>query len=156
MDRDPAADQGGGDLGLKVRECQDEIGFKGADLIDVRRGEGADMRLLATGLGRAHDVARDPDNAVLLAEQVKGLDGLFGKADDAPWRKHAILVSPHGGKPGDYSPCQGRPPALGRRASRPPIHARERKARDKARQVAPDTGCQLPWRFYPRAIFRLA
>ena len=37
------------------------------DLVDIRRGEGADARLLAASPWRAHDIAGDPDDAVLLA-----------------------------------------------------------------------------------------
>jgi hypothetical protein len=48
-------------------------------LVDVRRREGAHKRLFGASLQRAHDIAGDPEDAVLLAEQVQRLDGLFRK-----------------------------------------------------------------------------
>jgi hypothetical protein len=30
----------------------------------------------------------DPDDAILLAEQIKRLDSLFGQADNSTWREH--------------------------------------------------------------------
>jgi hypothetical protein len=35
------------DVGLEIGECQSEIGLQGEDLVDIRRGEGADAPLLA-------------------------------------------------------------------------------------------------------------
>src|SRR5215467_3576205 len=53
----------------------------------------ADVKALTRGFSRracggAHDVARDTHDAVLLAEQVERLDGLFGEADNSARRKH--------------------------------------------------------------------
>ena len=58
------------------------------DLVDIRRGEGADAWLLAASLRRPHDIAGDPHDAVLLTEEVQCLDGLFGKADNSARREH--------------------------------------------------------------------
>src|SRR3981189_82065 len=52
------------------------------------RDEGAAPRLLAPRLRRAHDIAGNSDDAVLLAEQVQGLDGLLGQTDDPARREH--------------------------------------------------------------------
>jgi hypothetical protein len=61
-----------------IGECQDEIGLQGEDLVDIRRREGAHAWLLAASLWGTHDIAGDADDAVLLAEQIERLDGLFG------------------------------------------------------------------------------
>jgi hypothetical protein len=81
-------DERGDDVGLKVREAQDEIGFEFDNLRDVRRGEGRDLRLFPARLGRADTIAGDANNAVLLAEKIEGLDGLLGQTDDALRREH--------------------------------------------------------------------
>ncbi len=70
VDGDATADQLGDDVGLQIGERQNQIRFKRQDLGDIGRGEGADPRLFATRLRRAHDIAGDPDDAVLLAEQI--------------------------------------------------------------------------------------
>jgi len=46
----------------------------------------ADVKALTRGFSRrasAHDIAGNPDDAVLLAEQVERLDGFFGEADNS-------------------------------------------------------------------------
>jgi len=53
-----------------------------------RAGDGGHSRLFSASLRRTHDIAGDADDAVLLAEQVEGLDGLFGEADNSARRKH--------------------------------------------------------------------
>jgi hypothetical protein len=88
MDVEPAADEIAGDAGLEIGKRQDEVGRQFKDLVNVRRGEGADPRLLAANLRWADDIAIDADDAVLLAEQIRRLDGLFGQADNSAWRKH--------------------------------------------------------------------
>ena len=85
------ADQGGGDVGLQVREGENEVGRKRQDFRNVRRGEGRHARLLAPHPRRAHRIAGDADDAVLLAEEIKRLHGLFGQADDSLGREHAGL-----------------------------------------------------------------
>jgi len=66
--RHAGADQLAGDVGLQVRETQHQVGFERQDLVD---------------LGGEKGVTRDADDAVLLAQQVEDLGGLFGQADDA-------------------------------------------------------------------------
>jgi hypothetical protein len=88
MEVEPAANEIGGDVRLEIGEGQDEIGLQREDLVDIRRGKGADARLLTASLRRAHNIAGDPDDAVLLAEQIQRFDGLFGKADNSSRRKH--------------------------------------------------------------------
>jgi hypothetical protein len=44
--------------------------------------------LLAARLWRAHDIAGDPDDAVVLAEEVQRFDRLFCEADNSVRRKH--------------------------------------------------------------------
>jgi hypothetical protein len=73
VDVEPAADQIGGDVGLEVGEGQDEVRLQRQDFVDVRRGEGTDTRLFAASLRRVQDITGDPDDAVLLAEQIKGV-----------------------------------------------------------------------------------
>ena len=65
-----------GDVGLEIGERQDKIGLQGENLINFGRREGAHARLLAASLWRAHDIAGDPDDAILLAEQINRFDGL--------------------------------------------------------------------------------
>ena len=68
MDIEPTADEIRGNLGLEIGERQDKIRPQGEDLVDVRRREGAHARFLAASLRRAHNIAGDADDAVLLAE----------------------------------------------------------------------------------------
>jgi hypothetical protein len=68
MDVDPAANEIRGDVGLEIREGQDQIGLQGGDLVDIRRREGTYAWLLAASLRWAHDVAGDADDPILLAE----------------------------------------------------------------------------------------
>jgi hypothetical protein len=75
IDLEPTANEIGDNTCLEIGECQDEVRLQGEDLVDVRRRERADPRLLAASLRRAHNIAGDPDDAVLLAEQVQRLDG---------------------------------------------------------------------------------
>ncbi len=49
----------------------------------VGGNEGADARLLASHPRGAHGIARDPDDAGFLAEEIQRLDRLLGEADDA-------------------------------------------------------------------------
>ncbi len=72
----------GRDVGLQVREGENQIGREPFDLVEPRVQERRDLGLLP-GLGRAHGVARDADHAVTFAEQVQRLGRLFGEADDA-------------------------------------------------------------------------
>jgi hypothetical protein len=73
VDVDPAANEIGGDVRLQIGEGQNEIGTQREDFVDIRRGEGAHARLLAASLPWAHDIAGDPDDTVLLAEQIQRL-----------------------------------------------------------------------------------
>src|SRR5690348_3175712 len=76
------------DIGLKIGESQDEIGFKIEDLRDVRGGERRHSWLLASRSWRANNIAGDPDDARFLAEKIKRLDRLLGKANDPFWGEH--------------------------------------------------------------------
>ena len=84
----PTANEIGGNVGLQIGERQDQIGLQGEDLVDVRRREGAHARFLPASLRRAHNIAGDANDAVLLAQQVQRLDGLFREADNSARRKH--------------------------------------------------------------------
>ena len=87
MQAEPVANERGSDICLEIGERQDEVGAQGKDLVDVRRGEGTDPRLLPAGLRRTNDIAGNPDDAVLLAKQIERLDSLFGEADNScRWR----------------------------------------------------------------------
>ena len=86
VDGDARAHQIGDDAGLQVGEGQHQIGLERQNFRDVRGDEGGNPRLLAADLRRPHRIAGDADDAVLLAEQVQRLDGLFGEANDpAGW-----------------------------------------------------------------------
>src|SRR5690606_23261182 len=73
----------GGDVGLDVGEADRKIRPERQDRLDPGAGECADLGLLAPRLRRAHGEAADADDAVLLAQRVKGLRRLLGEADDA-------------------------------------------------------------------------
>ncbi len=83
VDGEAGAGEIGDDRALDVGEREHQIRFQRGDLPDVRRCEGRDARFFATHLGRADGIARDADDAVLLAEEVEGFYGLLGQADDA-------------------------------------------------------------------------
>ena len=86
VDGDARAHQIGDDIRLQVGEGQHEIGLQRENFRDVRGDEGGNPRLLAADLRRPHRIAGDADDAVLLAEQIQRLDGLFGQANDpAGW-----------------------------------------------------------------------
>src|SRR5262249_49313139 len=88
MDRDVAADQLGGDVGLQVGEGENEVGLERKDFFKVGGDERRHPRLLPAHPRRPHRVAPDADDAPLLAQALKRLHGLFGEADDAFGRKH--------------------------------------------------------------------
>src|SRR5262249_5397978 len=92
MDRDVAADQLGGDLGLQVGEGEHEVGLEREDFLKVGGDERRHPRLLLAHPRRPHRVARHADDAPLLAEEIKRLHGLFGEADDALGRKHSAAA----------------------------------------------------------------
>ena len=103
VDGDARAHQIGDDAGLQVGEGQHEIGLERQNFRDVRGDEGGNPRLLAADLRRPHRIAGDADDAVLLAEQIQRLDGLFGEANDpAGWELA------HGGRYAEFrTPCHG-------------------------------------------------
>src|SRR5690606_12968966 len=78
----------GGDVGLDVGEADRKIRPERQDRLDPGAGECADLGLLAPRLRRAHGEAADADDAVLLAQRVKGLRRLLGEADDAARPHH--------------------------------------------------------------------
>ena len=86
MDGDAGADQVGDDVGLQIRKSQHEVRLQREDFRNVRRDEGRHPRLLAPDPRRPHRVAGDADDAVLFAEQIQRLHGLFGEADDPAGR----------------------------------------------------------------------
>jgi hypothetical protein len=92
MDIKPPANEIRGNVRLEIRERQDEVGLQGQNLVDVRRREGTPAQLLTASPWRRNNIARDPGDAVLLAEQIQRLDGLFGEADNSAGRKHGVLA----------------------------------------------------------------
>ncbi len=92
MHRDIGADQVGDDIGLQIGEGEHQIGFERQDLRHVGGDEGRNPRLLAPHLRWPHRVARHADDAILLAEQIKRLDGFFGEADDSGRREHEAII----------------------------------------------------------------
>jgi hypothetical protein len=69
MDGEPMADEICGDVGLEIGERQNKIRLWGEDLVDVGRREGAHAWLVAASLRRAHNVAGDAHDAVLLVSK---------------------------------------------------------------------------------------
>src|SRR5207342_1854389 len=90
---DAVPNQFGGDVGLDVGKTHNEVRLQLQDLADLRRGEGADLRLLPACDRRAHGEAADADDAMLLAQRVQHFRGLLGEADDA-LRSHAHCSKP--------------------------------------------------------------
>jgi hypothetical protein len=75
---------------LKVREGENQIGLQRDDLRDVGRGEGQDL-VSRADLGRPNGISGDADDAVLLAEEIEGLDRFFRMANETARR-----ISAHG------------------------------------------------------------
>src|SRR5690606_8298213 len=82
VDGEPGAREFGDDRALDVGEGQDQIRLELQDARDGGREEGRDARLFLAHPRRADGITRDADDAVLLAEEVEGLYGLLGEADD--------------------------------------------------------------------------
>ena len=78
-----ALDQLAGDVGLQIRERQDQIGLQRLDLVDSARAGTTDTARLLPRFGRPDRVAGDADDAIAFTEEVERLGGLFGQADDA-------------------------------------------------------------------------
>ena len=93
VDVEPVANEIGDDVGLEIGEGQDEIGLQGENFVDIRRDECAHAWLFAASVWWAHDIPRDTDNSVLLAEQVQRLDGFFGEADNSARREHSTIAT---------------------------------------------------------------
>jgi hypothetical protein len=89
MDGNAGTDQVGDDFGLQVGERENEVGFEREDLRNIRRDKRRDPRFLASDPRRAHRVAGDADDAILLAQQIQCLDGLLGETDDPAGRELA-------------------------------------------------------------------
>src|SRR6185503_2152900 len=82
-DVEPGLGEIGRNVGLGSREAEHEIRLQLEDSIDLRREKGGNARLFAPRARRPHGVARDADDAPLLAQEVEGLGGFLGEADDA-------------------------------------------------------------------------
>jgi hypothetical protein len=83
MHGDAVAYERGGNVRLKIREPEHEIGLELEDPIDLRAREGGDFRFLLPCSRRAHREAGNTDDAPLLAERVQRLRCLLRHADDA-------------------------------------------------------------------------
>ena len=83
----------------RSEKAEHKIGLERQNLRNVRGDEGGNPRLLAADLRRPHRIAGDADDAVLLAEQIQRLDGLFGQADDpAGWELAHTDDMPNSGR----------------------------------------------------------
>ena len=89
VDGDAGTDEISDDIGLQVGEGEHQIRLQRQDLWNVGGDEGRYPRLLAADLWRPHRIAGDTDDAILLAEQIERLHGLFGEADDPAGRELA-------------------------------------------------------------------
>ena len=81
VDRIAAADQLARDVGLEIRERQDQVRPERVDLVEPRVDERRHPRL-APRLGRPRGVAGDADDPIPLPEQIQRLRGFLGEADD--------------------------------------------------------------------------
>ena len=85
-----ASDQFCDDIGLQIREGQDQVRLEREDLRHIGRNECGHARLLAAHLRWPYGIARHTDNAAVFTEEIKGFDGLFGQANDSLRREHAL------------------------------------------------------------------
>src|SRR6185437_11524893 len=70
------------DVGLDVGEPDRHVGLQREDLVDVRAGEGRNLRLLLARALRTHGESGNADDAVLFAEGVQDLGWFFREAND--------------------------------------------------------------------------
>src|SRR5215813_7033705 len=70
------------------RKRKDKIRFEIKDFRDVSGSKGGHTRLLAPCSGRAHHIARNANDAPLLAEQIERLDSFLGETNDPFGREH--------------------------------------------------------------------
>jgi hypothetical protein len=77
----PTPDELGGDVGLQIREGEDEIRLERLDLLEPGVQERGHLGLLAS-LRRTHGVAADADDPIALTEQVQRLGRFFSQAND--------------------------------------------------------------------------
>jgi hypothetical protein len=89
MNGDAGARQLCGDLGLQIGEAQHKVRIECEDLRHIGRDERGHPRLFAPHLRRPHRIAGNADDAILFAEQIQRLHGLFREADDPAWREVA-------------------------------------------------------------------
>src|SRR3954471_1257087 len=89
VDGEAGADEVSDDAGLQVGEGENQIRLERENLWNVRRDEGRYPRLFAADSWRPYRIAGDADDAILLAEQIQRLHGLFGEADDPAGREMA-------------------------------------------------------------------
>jgi hypothetical protein len=68
MDFETTANRSAAMSACRSENVRTRAGFSAKNLIDVRRSEGTHTQPFTASLRRAHDIAGDPDNAVLLAE----------------------------------------------------------------------------------------
>ena len=77
-----ALDEVVGDVGLQIREREDQVRLQRLDLFVARVQERRHLRLLAR-LRRPDRVAGDADHAIAFTEEVQRFGGFLGEADDA-------------------------------------------------------------------------
>ena len=70
MDGDAGANELRGDVRLQIREGENQIGLERQYFRDIRRDECRYARPLTPDLWRAHRVAGDAHDAILLAKQI--------------------------------------------------------------------------------------
>ena len=87
MNGHTGADEIGNDLCLQIGEGQHEIRLEFQDFRDVGRYKRGNARLLAPDLRWPDGIAGDPDDAVLFAKQIQGLDRLFRETHDPAGRE---------------------------------------------------------------------
>ena len=86
-----APDEIAGDVGLQIRERQNQVRLQRLDLLEARVQERRHLRLLAR-LRRPHRVAGDADDAIAFTEQVERLGRLLREADDPVRIRHLDSV----------------------------------------------------------------
>ena len=89
VDGDTGADQVRHDVGLQIREGENEVRLELQDFRNVRRNERRYPRLLAPDPRRPYRVAGDANDPILLAQKVQRFHSLFGETDDPARRELA-------------------------------------------------------------------
>ena len=89
MDGDAGANEIGNDIGLQIREGENEVRLERQDFRNIRRDERRHPRFLAPNLRRPNGIAGNADDTALFAEQIQRLHSFLGETYDPAGRELA-------------------------------------------------------------------